>query len=663
MLGRTRVHTMLLNTRKKVWHLRHGGLTQLKVFIQRERALGRNQGSLAQGAQGSGLLWGQEAVAEVPAVRKDARLGSGYRLEFDPLRALPLPKTYPGVKVAVILDDFSLQAWGAEFETLVLRPDTWQAQLDETPVDFLLVESAWAGNGGAWQYHLTGPSAPRPAVLALVTWCREHKIPTVFWNKEDPPHFDDFLATARLFDYVLTSDSNTVPRYTQELGHERVSPLSFAAAPSVHNPVRASGFVASRGVAFAGTYFAHKFPERREQMDALLTGALVAARKSKEPFEIYSRFWGRGERYQFPEPFDGQVVGSLPYPAMVRAYKAHKVFLNVNSVVDSPSMCARRIFEILASGTAVVTTGSAAVRNFFDEEQVLVADDAEQAELKIRALLNSSMLRGRSVHLAQREIWARHTYAHRAQQLMDTLGLPAQPHPRSLVASPLVSVLAPTMRPQQLGHVFETVGRQKDVRVQLVALTHGFEVPQQAAQELADQHGLADVVLLSADSDLTLGACLNLMVARAAGNVLAKIDDDDLYGDYYLRDMINALRFSGADVVGKSAYYVYLEGHNVTVLRRPEIEHRFTDFIAGPTLVGWAETFRAHPFEDRTRGEDTAFVRSVVDSGGLVYATDRYNFVQRRLADQSHTWQVDDYLLLANGQATYAGLNRADMMF
>ena len=46
---------------------------------------------------------------------------------------------------------------------------------------------------------------------------------------------------------------------------------------------------------------------------------------------------------------------------MLTAYKGYKVFLNVNSVVDSPSMCARRIFEINAAGTPVVTTPSAAV--------------------------------------------------------------------------------------------------------------------------------------------------------------------------------------------------------------------------------------------------------------------------------------------------------------
>ncbi|WP_371858334.1 glycosyltransferase, partial [Pseudomonas sp. FW215-L1] len=53
---------------------------------------------------------------------------------------------------------------------------------------------------------------------------------------------------------------------------------------------------------------------------------------------------------------------------MLSAYRSFKIFLNVNSVTSSPSMCARRIFEIAASGTAVVSTESAALRNFFTSE-------------------------------------------------------------------------------------------------------------------------------------------------------------------------------------------------------------------------------------------------------------------------------------------------------
>ena len=48
--------------------------------------------------------------------------------------------------------------------------------------------------------------------------------------------------------------------------------------------------------------------------------------------------------------------GSLTYTQMLSAYRAYAVFLNVSSVVDSPSMLPRRVIEVLACGTPVVST-------------------------------------------------------------------------------------------------------------------------------------------------------------------------------------------------------------------------------------------------------------------------------------------------------------------
>ena len=48
-------------------------------------------------------------------------------------------------------------------------------------------------------------------------------------------------------------------------------------------------------------------------------------------------------------------MGELPYDQMLAAYKMYKVFLNVNSVIDSPTMCARRVFELSACSTPVVS--------------------------------------------------------------------------------------------------------------------------------------------------------------------------------------------------------------------------------------------------------------------------------------------------------------------
>src|SRR5699024_11708816 len=98
----------------------------------------------------------------------------------------------------------------------------WKEELRAEPIDLLLVESAWAGNHGAWQYQLTGSQAPRKELVELVEFCQQQSVPTVFWNKEDPAHFDDFIDTAKLFEVVFTTDVTLLPKYREVLGHDRV---------------------------------------------------------------------------------------------------------------------------------------------------------------------------------------------------------------------------------------------------------------------------------------------------------------------------------------------------------------------------------------------------------------------------------------------------------
>ena len=625
------------DVRRGLWHLRRGGPDGLRTWARRRRAARPGTASVDGRPAADGTVG--FAAWDIPD-RAPAR---------------------PDLRVAVVLDDFSRLSFRYEWDQLELQPSRWRDQLAAAPVDLLFVESAWAGNGGGWRYHLTGPSAPRPALVELVAWCRGNGTPTVFWNKEDPAHFDDFVDAARLFDHVFTTDSDRLPAYREALGHDRVDVLQFAAQPAIHSPVRPGKGRQERDVAFAGMYFAHRYPERLAQMDLLLGAALRASPRMGTGLEIFSRQLGGDDRYQFPEPFASRVVGSLDYPRMLSAYRAYKVFLNVNSVVSSPSMCARRIYEITASGTPVVSTPSAAIGGTFDADRIpQVATEAE-AEHTVRALVRSPELRDRMVHLAQRTIWSGHTYAHRVDQVLRTTGLPDTGAGRPRAVSALVS----TNRPHQVEHVLRTVGSQVDVDVELVLLTHGFEPDEPELRALAGEHGVGDLTVLSADTSVPLGTCLNRLVEAADADVVAKMDDDDLYGPHYLGDQLHALAYSDADVVGKQAHYLHVGSVDATLLRFAEREHRFTDFVMGPTIVAHREVATGRPFPALGRGEDTGFLRAVSDGGGRIYSADRFNFVQVRSTERTgrHTWDVSDAELLASGDVRVFGTCNDHVMF
>lgn len=339
--------------------------------------------------------------------------------------------------VGVVLDEFSTQCFAPEARLWPISTRDYAEALERLRPDVMFIESAWNGNDGDWAYHITGPTGPKPGFYSLIQACRQQGIPTVFWNKEDPPHFEEFLPAAKEFDVILTSEESLIEAYAEAAGHKNVATLPFAAQPRIHRPLRDSQSSVGN-VAFAGQYFAHKFPERREQMNLLFPPSAELG------LSIYSRALGGDPNYAFPEPYAQYVVGSLPYEAMVRAYGHHKVFLNVNSVPQSKSMCARRIFELSSSKTAVVSVESEAISGAYAADEVFTVRTQGEAKDVLERLVGDNLFRERATHKAWRRTLQQHTYAHRMQQIYTMAGLewnvPKEDVTAVLVASSLTSL-------------------------------------------------------------------------------------------------------------------------------------------------------------------------------------------------------------------------------
>lgn len=544
------------------------------------------------------------------------------------------PVTRPDLTVAVILDPFSELAFRYEWDQLLVTPGGWREELAVRRPALLFVESAWQGNQGAWRLAMSTERGPSEELRALVAWCQAEGIPTVFWNKEDPPNYDRFVETAKLFDQVFTVDADRIPVYRQDLGHDRVGLLPFGAQPRIHNPVQ-RGDGRSREVAFAGTYFADKHPERREQMDVLLGAAL------EHDLEIWSRQQGEDPRYRFPARFAKRIVGSLPYEQMLSAYTAYKVFLNVNSVTGSPTMCARRLFELSAAQTAILSGPAASIEPFFGDT-ITIAREPEEARRDLKVLVEQDEYRDRVALRAHRRVFDEHLYSHRVDAVLATVGVEAS------VPDHSISAVVATMRPHELDRVAANLARQRHEDRELVLVTHGFEVPAGTLERWRDEHGLDAVTVVPADAAITLGACMNLGVEAASGRYITKMDDDNYYGPGYLQDLVRAFDYTDAAVVGKWAHYVHLGSTGATVLRFAHGEHRYMRQVQGGTIMTARETALRVPFRDVPRAVDTTFLEAVRADGGRVYSADRFEFVSRRAAStDGHTWGISDLDLMS----------------
>jgi len=345
------------------------------------------------------------------------------------------------LRIASILDPFSHACFAPECDLIPITPDQWREQVIGRDIDMVFVESAWHGNNDSWAYRIAKFNEPPGRELTdVIQWAKRSSVPTVFWNKEDPPNFERFIEHAVQFDVIFTTDENCIERYREYARPETtIAVLPFAAQPVIHNPHLEEPRTAA--TFFAGTYYADDFEPRRKAMHLLLK---TASRYGLDIFDRMHHAKGKEkERYLFPDDLKEYIAGSLAYGEMLKAYRRYRVGLNVNSVSDSPTMFSRRVFEMLACATPVVSTPSIGIDRFFGGVVATVTSEHEASHV-LDLLINNPQEWLRISVLGLREVFSRHTYAHRLLEIARILNINAQASPEPN----LVVVVRPHGDPQ-----------------------------------------------------------------------------------------------------------------------------------------------------------------------------------------------------------------------
>ena len=219
---------------------------------------------------------------------------------------------------------------------------------------------------------------------------------------------------------------------------------------------------------------------------------------------------------------------------------------------------------------------------------------------------------------------------------------------------PLVSVLLATRRPGRLAMAMANVARQRYPRLELVLALHGPGFGEAAVARACA--GFAyPLTVLRVGAEGPLGAVLNAATAAATGALLAKMDDDDVYGAEHLWDLVLAHEYSGAALVGKFPATVYLAARDRTVrCRRVRSETWSRSITGGAMLIARAALERAAGWRPVRRHVDAALVDDVARAGGGVYRTHDAGYVLVRYGE-GHTWEADDAVFLTGAEAVEPG--------
>ena len=457
------------------------------------------------------------------------------------------------LRVAGILDELSCFCFPYECKFLELDVVNYIEDMEEFKPQMLFVESAWHGKENHWYTKVYNLSIEMRDIL---NWCNINKVPTVFWNKEDPVHFDTFLGVASKFDYVYTTDMDCVPLYKRLLKHNRVGVLPFAVSPFTFNPLEK--YERNEKVCFAGSWYALQ-QERCVDFEKIFDLCSEIS-----GVDIYDRnVYPGNPDYEFPDKYKENIVGSLPMNKIDIAYKGYSYGITMNTVKYSSTMEARRIFELMACNTISLSNTSTAIKNLFGN-LVIVWENEEQFRNELDKVKNMPNYKEKRCLLALRKVMLQHTYEERMSKICrDVLGWEQNDKKKSICSFSVV---------KSNGEVHRVVRNWKRQNYYSdLVLVMDKELKKEAEPEMDSEIMIIDKEEYTSITDY--------MVA----DYYCYLSPNNYYGANYLVDLILATKYAPNPIIGKGSYFKNVAG--VYLLENRKLAYSVINCLKGDRCI------------------------------------------------------------------------------
>ncbi|MEG7335240.1 glycosyltransferase [Bacillus sp. 0102A] len=412
-------------------------------------------------------------------------------------------------------------------------------------IDIFVLATAWRGLDGTWK-GLGNPKIKkiRDQVRNIIEFYRSKHIPIAFYSKEDPVNYEFYIDLAQQADHIFTTCQEVLDDYRRDCPSAKTfDVLEFGVNPIYHNPIGTRLF-RRQDILFAGSWY-HKYPNRQHDSRILFDGVLDAGREltiidRNFPLQLPAHF--------YPKEYIPYVVPATDHETLQKIHKMYDFTLNLNSVKDSNTMFANRVYELQAMGTVVLSNYSIGINSKYPN--VFLAPSREE----LTDYLNS--LSANEIYELQmqgvRKVLNGETAFDRVNKIAEITGLEKY----QLNKKVLVVAKEDTseMREQfnRQSYKYKTFMVEKDVTEQIYA-----------------EH-----------------------------DMVAFFDVDYRYGEFYLEDMVNGFKYTDSDYITKDAYYRSSQEYV------PGIEHHYVDEMKDRhRTVFWREAFEWQTLKDMEPGE------------------------------------------------------------
>lgn len=223
----------------------------------------------------------------------------------------------------------------------------------------------------------------------------------------------------------------------------------------------------------------------------------------------------------------------------------------------------------------------------------------------------------------------------------------------SLSQDPLVSLVCVSHRPLLLAQVLASMTAQINCRTEFILVTNSSDYWNHTSCKPDE---LPAMSVIDTHESTTLGQALNSGFEAASGEIICKLDDDDLYSPRYVAEIVATMRKTGAGVVGKKTYLAHLVASDETIVLHDGFENTRVNRVAGGTIAVHSSVSARIGFSHVNLGEDGRYLRAAERTGYAIHGSSRHNYVQVRSQRLGHAWQASDDRLRQAGSVVGPGL-------
>lgn len=437
------------------------------------------------------------------------------------------------VNIGIIADEFLMNSYDGVANFIYITPDNYKDYIGE--LDLFLVVTAWKGLNMEWK-GLGNPNIrkKRNELFDIIETYKKQGTKIAFYSKEDPVNFDIFKELANKCEYIFTTCEEVIGKYKEYCQNDNVYVLKFGVNPTYHNPIGFKSVKKESKVIFSGSWY-KKYPHRINDMKMLFDGVI----DSNLGLKIIDRNYDlKLQQYFFPEKYLEYISPAIEHEYLQKTHKLFDWAINFNSVKNSNTMFANRIYELQALGNILISNYSVGVNNLFPN--VFIVNEKQEIKNIINNFTEEDVYKHQVLGI--RTVMSNETSYSRIDQLLNIVGIEHKFKKRSVLV----------------------VANKITDKVEEMFKRQSYEY-----KELLLEENLTEDIKKNYD-------------------IIAFFDFNKEYERYYLEDMINAFKYTNSRYITKDSYY---DGNNLI----NGIEHNYINFIQDKyRTVFWANEFKVN---------------------------------------------------------------------